>query len=306
MTTVAIIVNKNWEAEPMLAAMCSNEFRPATLPFPEVLSPLQDKKFTTDKPRAVFRFRDTATPDKPVLLEVKIWCLQDLMDKSKSGSSSEEKYRVLPPVLVTEKFDLVIAVGTAGYVSDSSYAGAVVVGGCFFVHNGHPGNPDSDMKHTEFEKLLPFNINPAVFGIFNTAFKQKTEFKFLKVPVNPAIRSALLASQFYTAIGSVNVTDYGEYNWVDAEAIQAFRKVEPKLPIGSLETTHGVIRLSSEQPCFFVSAIVDREGHFDMEVTPGQNYVGSFNAGIVLAQFITDLNDKLKDTTFKIPPKSTS
>jgi hypothetical protein len=37
-----------------------------------------------------------------------------------------------------------------------------------------------------------------------------------------------------------------------------------------------------------------------MEVTTGQNYVASFNAGLVLAQFISDLNDKLKDPKFKI------
>ena len=296
MTTVAIIVNKNWEAEPMLAGMCSNEFRPSSLLFPEVLIPLQDKKYTSDQPRAIFRSRDGAN----ILLEVKVWCVQDLMDKTKNSSSSEEKYRILPPVLAVEKPDLVIAAGTAGYLSETSYAGSVVVGGRFFLHNGHPGNPDSDMKHPDLEKLLPLNINPMVLGIFNPAFKQKTEFKFLKAPVNPAIRSAVFASQFYTAIGSVNVTDYGEYNWVDHEAIQSFRTVETKLPVGSLETTHGVIRLSSNQPCFFVSAITDREGHFDMEVTPGQNYIASFNAGLVLAQFISDLNEKLKDPKFKI------
>ena len=298
MTTAAIIVNKNWEAEPLLAGMCSNEFRPSTLLFPEVLIPLQDKKYTSDQPRAVFRFRDATGTN--ILLEVKVWCVQDLMDKSKNSSSSEEKHRVLPPLLAAEKPDLIIAAGTAGYVSETSYAGSVIAGARFFVHNGHPGNPDSDMKHPDFEKLLPLNINPMVLGIFNPAFKQKVEFKFLKVPVNPATRPAILASQFYTAIGSVNVTDYGEYNWVDHEAIQSFRAIEAKLPIGSLETTHGVIRLSSNQPCLFVSAITDREGHFDLEATAGQNYVASFNAGIVLAQFINDLNEKLKDPKFKI------
>lgn len=300
MTTVAVIVNKNWEAEPMIAGMCGNEFRPASLPFPEELSTLQDKKYTANKPRAVFRFRDEKLPDKPVLVEVKVWCIQDLMEKSKSSSNSKEKYKVLTLILKQENPDLVIATGTAGYVSETSYAGSVVIGARFFTHNGHPGNPDSDMKHPDFEKLLPLNINPMVFSIVNPAFKQKVEHKLLKVPVNPAIRPAVLASQFYTALGSVNVTDYGEYGWVDQEAIQSFRSVEKKLPIGSVETTHGVIRFSSDKPCMFVSAIVDREGHFELEVTPGQNYVGSFNAGIVIGQFIADLNDKLKDPNFKV------
>jgi len=299
MPNVAIIINKNWEAEPMLAGMCSNEFRPASLSFPEELISLQDRKYTSNKPRAVFRFKDAAGN---IFLEAKVWCLQDLMDKSKSNSSSEEKYRVLPPVLKAENPDMVVAAGTAGYVSESSYAGSVVAGARFFVHNGHPGNTQTDMKHPDFEKLLALNINKMVLGIFNPVFKQKTEFKFLKVPVNPAVRPALLASQFYTAVGSVNVTDYGEYSWVDREAIDGFRMVEKKLPVGSLETTHGVIRLSSDRPCMFISAITDREGHFDMEVTPGQNYIASFNAGIVLGQFINDLSERIKDPSFKIAP----
>lgn len=47
-----------------------------------------------------------------------------------------------------------------------------------------------------------------------------------------------------------------------------FKSVEPHFPIGSLETTHGVIRLSSDKPAIFVSAITDREGNFDMKVMP--------------------------------------
>lgn len=299
MKSVAIIVNKNWEAEPMLAGMVSNEFRASSLPFPEVMIPLQDKKYTATQPRTVFRFRDS---NQQVQLEVKVWCIQDLMDKSKNSSSSEEKYRVLLQLFKSETPDLIIAAGTAGYISESSYAGSVVVGGRFFVHNGNTNNDDSKLDLPDFETLLPYNINKMVFGIFNQSFKQKTEVKFLKVPNNPAQRATVLASQYYTAVGSVNVTDYSEYAWVDAEAVSAFRSVEQKFPIGSLETTHGVIRLSSNYPCMFVSAITDREGHFDMEVTAGQNYVASFNAGIILGQFIADLNEKLRDPQFKINP----
>lgn len=290
MLSVAIIVNKNWEAEPLLAGMCSNEFRPSTLAFPQVLSSLQDRKFSSDQPRAVFSI--------PLLLEVKVWCVQDLMDKSKSSSSFQEKYRVLVPLLEKEKPGLVIATGTAGYPSETSYAGNVVVGAGFFVHNGHPGNPLSDLKHPDFEKFLAVNVNPKVFDIFTPAFKTKASALFLKTPVSASVRPAILASQYYCAIGSVNVTDYGEYTWVDKEAIASFRKVENKLPVGSIETTHGVIRLSSGQPCLFVSAIADREGHFDLEVTPGQNYTASFNAGLVLGHFINDLAEKAKDKTY--------
>jgi hypothetical protein len=45
-----------------------------------------------------------------------------------------------------------------------------------------------------------------------------------------------------------------------------------------------------------VSAITDQEGNFDMEVTAGQNYVASFNAGIVIGQLLADLNELLIKT----------
>ncbi|HYE54052.1 MAG TPA: hypothetical protein VD996_04385 [Chitinophagaceae bacterium] len=292
MISVAIIVNKNWEAEPMLSGMCSNEFRPPGLPFPEVLTGQKEKLYRSNTPRAVFRFYEDGNNTKPVITEVKVWCIEDLMNPSESGSSSEEKYRVLPPVIARENPNLVIAAGTAGYLGETSYAGCVLFGGRFFVYNGNSNNPRSRLTHPDFEKLLPFNVNPAVFGLVSPAFKQKTEPKLLRPPVHPAVRPAILASQYYTAISSVNVTDYGEYAWVDEEALHSFRNAEKKLPVGSLETTHGVIRLSSALPCIFVSAITDRIGHFEMEVIPSQNYICSFNMGIVLAQFIADLNEK--------------
>ncbi len=302
MRKINVIVNKNWEAEPMLAAICSSEFRPSTLPFPEILLTVKDTKYRIDptvpinadkNARAIIRFHDNNDLTKPIALEVRIWCIQDFMDAQKSSSSSEEKNRFLPSLLLAENAELVIAVGTAGYVSDTSYAGSVVIGSRFFVHNGHPGNPASNMINAAFETLLPQNVNPAVMSIMNPAFKLRTEPKFLKTPVNPASRAACLVSQHYTALSSVNVTDYSEYAWVDGEAIAAFKNIEKRLPVGSLETTHGVIRLSSDIPAIFVSAITDREGNFDMEVTPGQNYTASFNAGIVIGQFLADLNTML-------------
>lgn len=299
MEKIAVIANKNWETEPMLAAMFSGEFRPAGLPFPDWLLSNQDSRYRVDaskvindpaNARAIFRFHPAGDAAKPVILEVKVWCIQDFMDLAKNSSSSEEKFRFLPSLINLEAPDLVIAFGTAGYLSDTTYAGSVVIGSRFFVHNGHPGNPASNLADPRFETLLPTTVNPKLFGVISPAFKLKCEPKFLRTPVDPTSRAACLASPFYTAVGSVNVTDYNEYAWVDAEAIATFRSVEKKLPVGSLETTHGVIRLSTDRPIIFVSAITDREGNFDMEVTPGQNYVASFNGGLVMGQLLLDLN----------------
>ena len=186
---------------------------------------------------------------------------------------------------------MVIALGTAGYPSATSYNGSVIIGGNFFIHNGHPGNPKSDLKHVDIGKLLLSNVNPKVFDLVNKDFKNQVEPKFINTPRNPATPAVCMASKVYTAISSVNVTDYSEYNWVDHEAVDHYQAVEKRLPFNSLETTHGVIKLSTPKPILFISAITDRLGFFDSEVNASQNYVSSFNAGIVAAQLLINLND---------------
>ncbi|HLK27276.1 MAG TPA: hypothetical protein VKT28_01750 [Puia sp.] len=299
MRTTAIIFNKAWELEPALAALCSPEFRPIGLPFPTTLLSLKDRRpnstYTSTDPRAVFRFYENNNPDSPLQYEVSIWCIQDMMDKAVSGSDSVEKYRVLPPVLAAYKPDLVMAAGTAGYPMDSPVAGCVVAGSRFFIHDGHPNNT-SHLNLSCYETLFPQNVNPAILGLFNPPLKQVAEPLFIKPPVNPCVRPALLASQYMTAVSSLNVLDYGEYAWVDKEAAASFRKVNDSLPIGSIETTHALIRLSSGQPCMFVSAITDSEGRFDIEVNNPQNYICSFNAGVALGNLIVAINNQLTKT----------
>lgn len=57
--------------------------------------------------------------------------------------------------------------------------------------------------------------------ILNTNFKYKIESKLLRPPVNPGVHQTCLTSQYYTAAGSINVTDYGKYAWVDVQAVSA-------------------------------------------------------------------------------------
>lgn len=290
MKTISVIVNKNWETEPFLHSFISAELRPGKLPFPEILNSPKDGNNQMNIPRAVFKLTDGTKQT----LEVKVWCIQDLMYygvPKKSSSSSEEKYRVLPPVIASDNPDLIIAVGTASYPSATSFNGCVVIGGNFFIHDGHPGNPDSNLRHADIGKVLPSNVNSKVFDLVNKEFKNQVEPKFIKTPRNPAETAVCIASKVYTAISSINVTDYSEYNWVDYEAIEHFKSVENKLPVNSIETTHGVIKLSSNKPTIFISAITDRLGCFDSEVNATQNYVPSFNAGIVAGQLLISLND---------------
>lgn len=296
MKTISIIVNKNWETEPFLNSLLNSELRPGKLPFPEVLNSPKDGNNKMDIPRAIFKLTNGTTQT----LEVKVWCIQDLMyfnippDPAKqSSSSSEEKYRVLQPIILADNPDLILAVGTAGYPSETSFNGSVVIGGNFFIHNGHPCNPRSNLQHNDIGKVLASNVNSKIFDLVNKDFKNQVEPKFIKTPRKPAEPAICIASKVYTAISSINVTDYSEYNWVDHEAINHFKKAENKLPFNSLETTHGVIKLSSDKPIIFISAITDRLGYFDSEVNASQNYVPSFNAGIVVGELLISLNDFL-------------
>ncbi|MFO7889748.1 MAG: hypothetical protein R6V04_05340 [bacterium] len=112
-------------------AMLSSELSPPGLPFPQVLNSPKSGNNKMDIPRAVFTLPEG---NNPTLL-VEVWCIQDLMyhdkkvDPSKqSSSSSEEKFRILPHIMQSDNPDLVIAVGTAGYPSETSLNGSVVIG----------------------------------------------------------------------------------------------------------------------------------------------------------------------------------
>ncbi len=297
MKKIAIVVNKNWETEPVLDAMTNAEIRPAQLPFPEVLNSPKDKTNKMRVPRAVFKLRGGKPGEKVQdTLLVHVWCIQDLMAPDQSSSSSKEKFDKLPPILKADNPDLVIAVGTAGYPKeDESFNGSVVIGANFFMHDGHPGNPKSDLTNPNIGKVLYSNVNDGFFdpptSPFTREFKSLTEAKFLKTPRNPAANAVCMAAKVNVAISVVNVTDYTEYSWVDHEAIASYKKLESRLPLSSSETTHGVIKISTDKPIIFVSGITDRLGAFDTDVTPSQNYVASFNAGIVLGQLVCSLND---------------
>jgi hypothetical protein len=101
-----------------------------------------------------------------------------------------------------------------------------------------------------------------------------------------------------TALGTVNVTNYDEYVWADLETVAAFEAANTRGALGSVETTHGLIRLAAEdalkaKPRFaFVSGICDRVGYFNAEVNPreyAQNFAASHNMGVVVAWMLSKI-----------------
>ena len=137
MKKILVIINKNWETEPVLNALTNPKLRPAALPFPEVINTPCDGDNRMSQPRAVFSLpREGEEP-----LQVVVRCIEDLMATGVNTSSSLEKYKVLSQAIAADAADLIISVSTANYPDPAvTHNGTVILGGNFFIHDG---NPDS-------------------------------------------------------------------------------------------------------------------------------------------------------------------
>ena len=306
---ILIIANKNWEVTALMNVLLEVKACPDQFPWPVKLThplPPQDDLFPS-KPRAVFHFQEKSqgrTHD----VQVEVWCIQDAMNPSVSSSSTKEKDEVLAVIcfggkaeIDTDKDpDFIVAFGTAGFPGETSYNGCVFVGANTFIHDPFNDDLRSDRYwHSEQTGRLigPSKFSAELFNpgyrIFDESLKSQVESRFLVPPMSPARKQILVAASNYTAVGVVNITNYDDYAWADEEALHAFNEVceahRERPPIGSVETTHGIIRLQSETPFIFISGITDRIGHFNMEVGPrpyAQNFVCAHNAGVVAAWLI--------------------
>ena len=102
MKKILVIINKNWETEPVLNALTNPKLRPAALPFPEVINTPCDGDNRMSQPRAVFSLpREGEEP-----LQVVVRCIEDLMATGVNTSSSLEKYKVLPQTIAADAADL--------------------------------------------------------------------------------------------------------------------------------------------------------------------------------------------------------
>jgi len=223
-----------------------------------------------------------------------VWCVQELMDPGANASSSQEKVRVLAPMLSRPNIKTVVALGTASTVDVESFNGCVVLGTNVFVHDAKPPGSPSAWRDPRFEQVVNSTLPAKVFAATTAPdFRLQVQARLLTPKLNPAKARVLFASPRYVALSDVNIVDYDDYYWADPETVLAFRSVEGHLPIGSLETTHGVIRLCSGTSQFmFASGITDRVGYFNFEVAPAdyaQNFVAAHNAGIAIAQMLPSL-----------------
>lgn len=303
---VLIVANKNWEATALMNVLLEPKACPDKFPWPVKLAhpvpPGTD--WNNPQPRAVFHF-DDSPQGRNSEVRVEVWCIQDAMDPSVSSSSTKEKMRVLPKFFIRHgdkevTADLVVAFGTAGFPGEISHNGSVVVGASTFIHNPFEKDSGSDSHwHSNatgcliLPSLRAADLFNTHINIFNEAFKGQIESRFVVPPMNPASEQGMLAGSPYAAVGVVNITNYDDYVWADEAAHRRFEATheasQGTVRIGSLETTHGIVRLQSEAPFIFVSGITDRIGHFNEDVglrSYAQNFACAHNAGVATAWLI--------------------
>jgi hypothetical protein len=300
---ILILANKDWDADPSIGVLHNAKARPDDKnfpgekfptfgPVPKVAIPLSNGGSKPVPARAALCCRNEAGIN--VIAEV--WCIRDLMDvPAKRSSSSEEKARVLPYLVKNgQEPAVIIAFGTATTPAARSLNGCVVVGSKVFAHSP-PGAPsrDSNWKHADFDKLKETKVHPVIASLDQGELRPASEIRFLRSPIHPADPPVLVVSPDFVAISSVNVTNPALYAWADKQALEAAEKAGVRQAIGSVETTHGVIRLVLRSEQFlFVSGIANGLGAFAAETAPrdyAQNFVASHNAAISLAWMLPAL-----------------
>lgn len=266
-----IIANKWWEADPLVDVLSSSRSTPSLV------------RFIHKSERA--GLRGIIEPSRG---RIEIWCLQECMSPSKSGSSTEEKARVLPEIVGGDNIVLVVAFGTAATPTQASLNGSVVMGTNTFMFDPGAKDSTSHWKPPSLGKLTSSSLDITTFAALTSgsAYAHDVESRFIPVPLNPASQAALKINHDYVALADINVTNYADYVWADPLVVQAYESLKLTPPIGSLDTTHAVVRACTKAAFMFVSGITDRVGFFSSEVSPapyGQNFVAAHNAALAVA-----------------------
>ena len=218
---------------------------------------------------------------------VELWCIQDLMSPAESSSLTWEKARVLPLLVEAPSPRLVIAFGTAATPSSDGRNGSVVVGSSVFMHDPQLPLPDETKRwlHPSLEHLVASTAEPLLADLPATIGSEVTS-RMLRPPNGADVSLQLLAGPALVAVGVANVIKTDDYRRADPEALQQFATKVPGGRAGSLETTHGVIRIALDRPFLYISGIANTVGQYDRDVRPNryaQNTAASHNAAVALA-----------------------
>ena len=328
---IAVVANKSWEAEPLVGVLTAKDARPRELDGarrgydpaepPPKKKPAEDEATHGHLP---VRPRLSVPIGEDALAEV--WCIEDWMRKKwtkpngevadRSRSSSHEKLkgslvRIRKAAFGGKPPDLVVAFGTAGIPSLETLNGSVTIGTRVYIHDPWDDAPkdERDAQKARFGPLLRVGrdlpkldpktplqsprLRPTLFQDVSRDARHAAEARFVPCPIHPARPPRILAGHGFAALSTVNICDYDDYIWADEETLSKFEANVKQREIGSMETTHGLIRLAFENTSFlFVSGIADRVPMFNTEVTPrsyAQNFAAAHNAGVTTAFLVTEL-----------------
>lgn len=286
---VCVVVNKWWEADPVMAVLANSDVRPASLGWPTFLNYPHMNTVPSAKPRVVL--------DQMKSIHVDVWCISDLLARYPQQpayqSSSERKMELLPLIFADRDYDLVIAAGTAAHFPpEDNRNGSVYVGTKLFLHNDHPGgsNPDSNWTFDRFDEKLSSTVDPGLFSSV-TDFGDALDVYLLPEKVNSGLPLTVESNYHMVNINGINVTDYTEYEEKDNESLAAYADRYDDRHNDVLETTLGLVSVAAglETPFFYVAGIVDRVGCFGKDVPHppyAQNHVGSHNIGVVVVNIL--------------------
>lgn len=218
------------------------------------------------------------------------------MDPSKGKSNSEEKYRVLPGYISADKPDFVISVSTAESTPEGkdNLNGCVVFGGQYFMFDAKEYDKKSQSNLVVSNPACPYAYDEELFKLLDRDLSKTAAANFKISENNPADVMRIEAASNYACVGVVNVENYEAYEEADPAAYSAYPENHETYPPMSIETTHGIVRMSTPKniSVIFASPIVDRYRKFTEDIKRHQNEFCSYNAGIAVAEYIKRINEK--------------
>ncbi|MCD8048420.1 MAG: hypothetical protein LUG52_02250 [Clostridia bacterium] len=291
---IEVVVNKSWEFEPFYDALTNAVLRPEGLPLPNIVNPVPKDTYM-EEPRAVINGMDN--------IQVVLRCVENMMDPDANKSDSYSKMKHMPDILDRDVADMIISVSTAestpevqGDDSKKSINGSVLCGGTFFMYDAKDLNEDPSKTYLEV-KIFQSNTFPEeLFEVLSGSASELSKAKF--IPQRNAGTTDFLCrvDNRYASVGVINISNYALYAEADEKAYIAFNEYNkeaynfPFVPV-CIETTHGIVKMCAKNtPTLFVSPITDRYLHFDKDVTPIQNYIAGFNAGIAVGEMLVALD----------------
>lgn len=275
---ILIVANKDWEAEPLVNVLRHPKARPKSLSESRKLPSIENVRLVIEGDGFV----------------AEVLCISDFMDKKAHSSSTAEKAKVLENIFERVEPTIVVAFGTGSYPGASSYNGCVSMGTKTYIHNAYPkkSNPESNWDHPDTGRLIDSSLGEPLFRQIKRTSLLEAEARFVSPPINSAKQLFIFSAYENVGLGVVNITNYSDYHRVDREALDAFAESDSRSPIGSVETTHGVIHMLSSAPFLFVTGIANRLGYFSHEAAPrkyAQDFAAAHNAAVTMAWILPDL-----------------